>query len=225
MNFEFTERHSVSPFVNQVWCTRSEKSGTFFAPAVSHWEMVVTQQNGDMYLTVVGPQTQCTPAPAPEEATFLGIQFELGAFMPHLSPMQFVNSGEHLPNAGSKKFWLNGSAWEFPTYENVETFVKRLVQENILVFDKTVAKVLQDEPVYMSSRSVQRAFIRATGLSYRKIAQIERAQQAAALLQSGVTIQDTVAAAGYADQAHLTRTLKQMNGVTPAQIKREVQQK
>jgi methylphosphotriester-DNA--protein-cysteine methyltransferase len=47
---------------------------------------------------------------------------------------------------------------------------------------------------------------------------MQRAQHAQALLQQGVSILDTVDEAGYFDQPHLTRSLKQFIGYTPAQI-------
>jgi methylphosphotriester-DNA--protein-cysteine methyltransferase len=59
---------------------------------------------------------------------------------------------------------------------------------------------------------------KATGLRQNHIRQYKRAQQAARLLQQGVPILDTVYEAGYFDQPHLTRSLKQFIGYTPAQI-------
>jgi methylphosphotriester-DNA--protein-cysteine methyltransferase len=67
---------------------------------------------------------------------------------------------------------------------------------------------------------VQRRFQRATGMSHGLIAQIERAQRAAALLAQGVSILDTVEQAGYADQPHLTRSLRRFVGRTPAELAR-----
>src|SRR3712207_8595796 len=52
------------------------------------------------------------------------------------------------------------------------------------------------------------ALFRSTGLSHSHIRQVERAQRAAALLQQGVSIPDTVFELGYFDQPHLTRSLK-----------------
>jgi AraC-like DNA-binding protein len=39
-----------------------------------------------------------------------------------------------------------------------------------------------------------------------------------ALLRQGVAIFDTAEQAGYADQPHLTRSLKRLIGLTPAQL-------
>jgi methylphosphotriester-DNA--protein-cysteine methyltransferase len=67
---------------------------------------------------------------------------------------------------------------------------------------------------------VRHRFLQATGLSQNHIRQYERAQQAAALLQQGKSILDTAYDLGYYDQPHLTRSLKQFFGYTPAQIGR-----
>jgi AraC-like DNA-binding protein len=115
---------------------------------------------------------------------------------------------------------LFGSAWQFPDFENVETFVDRLVREAILVRDPLVSSALQGDLPATPSRTLRHHFLRATGLSQNHIIQIERAQRAAALLQRGVSILDTVYEAGYYDQAHLTRSLKRWVGHTPAQILR-----
>jgi AraC-like DNA-binding protein len=56
-----------------------------------------------------------------------------------------------------------------------------------------------------------------TGMSRRTIVQIERARFAMDLLRHGTTILDTVAEAGFYDQAHLCRALKRWTGQTPTE--------
>jgi methylphosphotriester-DNA--protein-cysteine methyltransferase len=65
---------------------------------------------------------------------------------------------------------------------------------------------------------VRHRFLQATGLTQSHIRQVERAQRAATLLRQGVSILDTVYETGYFDQPHLTRSLKQFVGYTPAQM-------
>jgi AraC-like DNA-binding protein len=67
---------------------------------------------------------------------------------------------------------------------------------------------------------VRHRFQRATGLSRNQIEQVERAQRAELLLRQGASILDTVEAVGYADQPHLTRSLKRWIGHTPAHLLR-----
>lgn len=144
---------------------------------------------------------------------------KLGAFMPHLPLGKLRDRNDAtLPKASSQSFWLHGSAWQFPGFENADTFVSRLVQQDLLVHDPLVEAVLQNRPLDMSLRSVQRRFLQATGLTCGTLEQIERARQAVTLLEQGLSIADAVYYAGYADQPHLTRSLKRFVGQTPAQI-------
>jgi len=220
MKFEFAARLSDSPFVDSIWRTRSEGGGYFTSLAESRWGIVVTRQQDRTYLTVRGPETKAMPAPIPEDAEFFGISFKLGTFMPHLPARILVDGETNLPHASSKSFYLHGGSWQFPDYENADTFVARLVREGLLMRDDLVDAVLQGQPQELTIRSVRRRFIRATGLTHGAVFQIERARRALALLEQGNSILDTVEQAGYFDQPHLTRALKHFVGQTPAQIAR-----
>jgi hypothetical protein len=70
----------------------------------------------------------------------------------------------------------------------------------------------------MSLRTVQRRFLKATGLTYNTMFQIHRARYATLLLKNETPILEAVHEAGYFDQPHLTRALKHFIGLTPAQI-------
>jgi hypothetical protein len=155
-----------------------------------------------------------------EGAEILWIKFKHGAFMPHLPVRRFLDTETVLPGASSRSFWLKGSAWEYPDHENAETFVDRLVRNGVLVCDPLVDTVLRGRLQELSPRTVRYRFLRATGLSQSSIRQIERAQQAATLLQRGTPISDAVHEGGYFDQPHLSRSLKKWIGHTPAQILR-----
>ena len=219
MIFNFEERLSDSPFVERIWCAQSERAGDFLSVAASHWEMVVSKYRDQTIMTVRGPETKVTPMHVNLVGSeFYGIIFKYGVFMPHLPVRDLVDGDVDLPDASSKSFWLNGAAWQFPNYENADTFVRRLVREEILVCDRIVESALRSESLEMSTRTVQRHFLQATGLTHGSIRQIERARHATMLLQGGVSILDTVEQAGYSDQAHLTRTLKHLIGKTPAQV-------
>jgi AraC-like DNA-binding protein len=216
MTFTFEERLSASPLVERIWRTQSEKAGSFMSQAVSNWEMVVWSYEGKTNVTLRGPETKATVADAPAEAEFLGIQLKLGAFMPHLPTVKRINNGLDLPNATSQSFWLNGSAWRFPNFEDVDVFVNRLERNGLLLQDPIVKAVLQNEKTSVSSRTVRRRFLQATGLTPKVIQQIERAKEAAGLLGQGSPIADVVYQTGFSDQPHLTRSLKHFLGLTPA---------
>lgn len=219
MLFNFEERLSDAPFVERIWCAQSERAGGFLSVAASHWELVVSRYRGETTVTVRGPETKVTPMQVNlVGSVFFGIIFKHGTVLPYLPASALVDGDVDLPDASSKSFWLNGLVWQIPTYENADTFVERLVKEDLLVCDPIVESALRGEPQELSPRSVQRRFMHATGLTQNTIRQIERARQATILLQQGVSILDTVERTGYADQAHLTRALKHFMGKTPAQI-------
>jgi AraC-like DNA-binding protein len=181
--------------------------------------MVVTRYQDKTTFTVRGPETIATPADYSAGFEFFGIIFKHGAFMPHLPLTELLDRKDaSLPEATSKSFWLYGSAWQFPDFENADTFVARLVREGLLVQEPVVEAVLQNRSLEMSLRSIQRRFLRATGLTRGTFEQIERAHQAERLLKRGFSIADAVYHAGYTDQPHLTRSLKQFIGQTPGQL-------
>jgi len=216
--FAFEKRSSSSPLVTTTWHTQSEPAESFISVAVSHWEMVVTRQAAGASLSVLGPETRATTAPIPSDAEFFGIQFSHGTFMPHLHLRQLVDGSLTFPPASSTSFWLDGSEWELPGPDNADVFVDRLVRAGLLVHDPVASAAVQDDVEGLSTRSVERRVARATGLTRGTIRQIRRAERAVELLGRGVPALDVVRQAGYADQPHLTRSLKRFVGQTPSQI-------
>jgi len=209
MPFVFEERRSDSPHVDLIWQTHSEHAGTFTSTAGSTWELVITTVNGTSLITARGPETKASAAAFPADAAFLGITFTLGAFMPQLPVKTLLDRQDAtLPAASRTAFWLQGAAWELPTFDNADVFVHRLIRQGILVRDPLVAAALQGQTPALSRRALQYRFVQATGLPHKTIQQIERARRAAALLQQGVPIVDTALELGYFDQAHLTNALK-----------------
>jgi AraC-like DNA-binding protein len=215
----FDDRPSDSPLVERVWRCHSERAGRFLSIASSHWEMVVTRHKGTTTLTVRGPETKATAIDCPAEGEWLGIRFRLGTFMPRLPVANLLDRQDvNLPGATGRSFWLNGSAWEYPDFENAEAFVARLVKRDLIARDRAVEDALRGVSSALSKRSVQRHFLWATGMTHSTFRQIERARYATNLLKQGVSILDVVHEAGFFDQAHLTRSLKRLIGQTPAKI-------
>jgi AraC-like DNA-binding protein len=214
--FEIEGRSSCSPLVDRTWWARSAPADWFISVATSNWEMCVTRLRGAAWLTVRGPHTKATLTPIPADAEFFGIPFSLGTFMPSLPPAGLVDRAVTLPAIGS--------SWELPRPENSDVFVDRLVRAGLLVHDPVAAVAAEAAGAAnsgvegLSARTVQRRVARATGLTRGAIRQIRRAETAVDLLAGGVPACDAAPQAGYADQAHLTRSLKRFVGQTPAQI-------
>ncbi len=218
MGFIYETRLSDSPFVETITRGQTAGAGSVIRPAECHWHMVLVRYEGKTQLLVTGPLTTSGVVPYTEGAELLWIKLKLGTFMPHLPAAEFTDTQTALPGAASQSFWLKGSAWAFPDFENADTFVARLAREEVLAQDPLVTAVLQAHAPDLSPRTVRHRFLRATGLTQGQIRQVERAQQAARLLQQGISILDTTYELGYADQSHLTRSLKQFVGHTPTQI-------
>lgn len=216
--FTFVERTSPSRLIEGTWQTESVPEETFVSTAVCHWEMVVTRQPGSVTLTVRGPETRATRAPIPQDAEFFGITFSLGTFMPALPPGRLVDGATNLPVASRSGFVLDGDAWELPGPDDADVFVDRLARAGLLVHDPVAAAALHGDVAGLSTRTLERRVARATGLTRRAIRQIERAGQAVELLTRGVPPADVAQRCGYADQPHLTRSLRRFVGQTPARI-------
>lgn len=197
----------------------------FRSIASTSWDMVITRHHGRVFLTVRGPETRPTMADCPADGEWFGIRFKAGTYMPTLRPAEMRDRQDvTLMNATGHSFWLNGSAWEFPNFENAETFVQQMVRCGLIVEDRIVSKVLQGQTQDLSERSEQRRFLHVTGLTRGQIHQIERARHATNLLKQGTSLADAAFEAGYYDQAHFTRALKRWIGQTPAQLVRENEQ-
>lgn len=213
-------RLSDSHLVESITRGRTLSEGSTIRPAESSWHIVVVKVNGVVMPLVVGPLMTSGIVSWGEGGEILWIKFKLGVHMPRLPFKNYMGLELPLPDASSKSFWLNGSAWEFPDFENADTFVDRLARDGALEFDPLVNAALRDQLPAIPSRTVRHRFLHSTGLTQTHIRQMHRAQGAAALLERGVSILDTIVETGYFDQPHLTRSLKRFVGHTPAEIVR-----
>jgi len=219
------ERLSELPCVERVWTAHSLRADEFLSVAAANCELVVSRYRDQTFLTIRGPETRMTTVDCPAEGEWLGVRFKLGAFLPQFPPTSLKDRRDvTLPDASTRSFWLNGSAWEYPTFENADTFVARLLKKGIVVRDRTVEAAVRRELQGVSLRSAQRHFLRAAGITHAAFRAIERARYATNLLREGASIADVVHLAGYSDQPHLTRSLKYLIGQTPAEIARVTRQ-
>jgi hypothetical protein len=216
--FAIDEWGSDSEFVEKAWSTHSEPEAAFMSIAASRWHIVVTTQRDVTQLTLRGPETRATVTPIPAGVEFFGIVFSLGTFMPAVPLARLVDRAVTLPTATPGSIWLDSSHWEIPTRGNADGFVDRLVRQGLVVRDPVVAESFHDDVDGVSTRTLQRRVARATGLTRSTIRQIARAEMAVEALGKGVSPSDAALQLGYADQAHLIRSLKRFIGQTPTQI-------
>lgn len=218
MSLEVESRASDSPYVERVWRSRGGDADRMMSIAIAHGELVVWERHGQVNVAVRGPESAAGPAPVPEDTTFFGIVFSLGTSMPHIPVSRLVDGAAEIPGATRRSFWLKGSAWHLPGYDNAEWFVRRLVRQGVLARDPLVAEVCGGGSPDASERTVQRRFVAATGLTRGAVRQIARARKAALLIQKGVPAGDVVHRLGYFDQPHLARSLTRYIGRTATQL-------
>ena len=221
MAFVIEARGSDIPIVSSVWRTTTGDVAQFMSLASTGFSIVVMKQYGGTTLTLRGPETKASLTECPQDAEFFGMEFEFGTHVPAVPSQALVDGSIDISAVGGRSFWLAGSYWDFPTFENADTFLARLMHDDLLQCDPIVEAVMRDETLALSSRSVQRRFQHVIGVSQRTVRQIERARDAVRMLKNGASILDTVEQAGYADQPHLTRALRRFAGLTPAELTRE----
>jgi len=219
------DRASDSPFIERIWHCHSERGGTFVSVASSHWELVVTRLAGKTIVTLRGPETRPREVLCPADGEWFAIRFKAGTFMPQRPIDTLLNGTDaNLPVTNGRSFQLSNGTWELPSFDNAEIFVARLARAGIIARDRAVAAALEGDEQALSRRSAQRHFLFATGMTYSTMRQIERARRATNLLRDGMAILDTVHECGYFDQAHLTRSLRTLIGLTPADVARGARQ-
>jgi hypothetical protein len=219
------DRPSDSPFIERVWSCHSESGGPFLAVASTHWEFVVSRVAGETTFTLHGPETRPREVQCPADGEWFAIRFKAGTFMPGLPVSRLIDGNDvNLPPAFRNRFRLDGISFDIPDSGNAETFVDRLVRRGLLVRDAAVAAALAGDDDALRTRTAQRHFLHATGMSHQALRQIDRARHATMLLREGMPPTEVALASGYYDQAHLTRSLRRLIGLTPARIAREERQ-
>jgi len=218
MMLRIEERRSDAPYVELVTGGQMLQSSQVIRPAETHPHMVFARYQDNIMPYIVGPLTASGNVTFTAGAEVLWVRLKAGTFFSHLPMKQLRDTEQQLPGARSNTFWLKSDTWEIPTFENVDCFIQRLIKEEILVHDPLVNQVLAGHTPDLSPRTIRHRFLQSAGLSQKQFQQMQRAQQAQIMLQNGMSILDTVFETGYYDQPHLTRSLKQYIGHTPAEI-------
>jgi hypothetical protein len=218
MPIESEHRGSDSPYVARVWRGQTAGSETMTSIATSNWELVFWEEAGVVHAAARGPELTASTVEVEGDSASFGIAFAHGASMPHLPVAGIVDGGVESARVSESSFVLAGGEWELPTFDNAEQFVERLVRAGVLVRDPLVADVVWGGAARVGSRSVQRRVAGATGLTQGAIRQIDRARDAAVLIQAGVPALEVVHRLGYYDQPHLARALQRFIGRTATQL-------
>ncbi len=214
-------RASDSPLVERITRVRFEADWRGETTPDGCWDIVVRRVGGRVELLQTGLITRPVELAYDAGDEYLSISFKPGVFMPQLPGKRMVDRGLLRPTPSPRTFWLNRDELEIPTFDNAEGLVDRLVRRELLVRDEIVEGVVEGRPRAIHPRSVQRHFLDATGVTAKRLEQIQRACRAVERLAGGKRAIDVALELGYADQSHMTRALKAIMGKTPGAVARD----
>jgi hypothetical protein len=208
--------------LERVWTAACDSPTDFTSLAKVHPMIAFARIAGATTVHLRGPETRATAMSCPGDAEYFGADLRLGAYVREFPPSHLANLRDVvLPSLPDGRILLGNRAWEMPTPQNVDVFVDHLERAGLLAFDPLVEELRHGGAVgSVPERTAQSRFVRAVGLPRRRLQVIERARHAAELLRAGGSIADVVRDAGYHDQPHLTRALRQHIGHTPAVLAR-----
>jgi hypothetical protein len=207
-----------SPFVRKVSLTTLTGPSEIPMRPDGCWDIAILKRGDDVQVLRTGLTTKTVTYAGEEGDEILAITFNPDTFMPLMPGEVMRDEGVILEKIGRDRFWLGTDVVEIPNFDNADVFIERLMRREIVQSNEVVTSIVSGRPMAMSERTMQRHFLRTTGLTYKSFTQIERAQKAMALLQMGRPAADVAFALGYADQPHLIRSLKAIMGQTPSRI-------
>jgi len=210
-----------SPLVDSVTHTRFEENGSTLMQPDGCWDFAILKNQEGTTVLRTGLTTAAVTHEFHAGDEILAIAFKASSFMTLMPGEEMRDQGVVLETIGRNRFWLGSDVLEIPSFDTVDGFVQKLVRNGIVEDNDLVASVVSGHPMAMSERTMQRHFLRTTGVTYKTFTQIERAQKAIALLQQGRAGADVAFALGYSDQPHMIRSLKAIMGLTPGQISRD----
>jgi hypothetical protein len=208
----------TSPVVEAVTSTVFTEHGSVQFRPDGCWDFAILKsERGTVVLRTGLTTTAVTHHHAPGDE-ILSVSFKASSYMSLMPGEEMRDQGVALETIGHDRFWLGSDVLEIPTFDTVDAFVQKLLRRGIVEDNRLVASVVSGHPMAMSERTMQRHFLRTTGVTYKTFTQIERAQQAIALLQQGRPAADVAFALGYSDQPHMIRSVKAIMGQSPGQI-------
>lgn len=212
-------RYSSHPYIDRIWKTQNVADGTYLATPDGSWDIIVLHQaDGTRGVMLTGQATEPANVPYQAGTGSVVVSFAAGAYLPAYPGKKLLNVVEMLPCPDDDHFVLAGQTFEIPTFETAEQLVTAMIDRGVLKMDAIVAAILHGDAKALSDRAKQRHFSDVTGLTRKSLEQIRRAQDAVRQLQDGKRPIDVAMEAGFADQAHLSKSLKKIMHRKPSDI-------
>lgn len=214
----YEERRLDSPHIECVWQARAVRDERYLVPAVEHWDIWFAHQpDGEQVASLSGPTLGHRWVRSVVGEHGWGVQLRAHVVVPGASKRLILGGEQRLP-VEEGRVTIANHRLPLPQYDELEAFVDRLLELDVLRADEDVRRALSGDDTGYSERHWQRRVRATTGLTRKQIAQLERAREAFALLMEGVTPAECAVRCGFSDQAHLTRSLGALHGQTPARI-------
>ncbi len=219
LDFIGRKRPSDSPYIYWVWTGIAQRTGTQTIYADGNLDMAIIKRGAITKFLLSGPTTKAHTVSYEAGDEIVGIRFERGVHLSDLPTDSIVDQDIFLPTVGKCAFNFHGTFLSFPSFDTVESFIDKLAKLKMIQRDIVVEDTMSGRPPRIDIRTVQRHFLRATGMSPHYILQIQRAEQALALLQHDPSLSRVAHDTGFSDQAHMTRSFKYLLGNTPGRLR------
>lgn len=207
-----------SPHIRSVNRIRFDGSGLEPMHPDGCWDIAIIRRGDQVAVLRTGLSTFTSKLDHQPGDEVVWIAFAPSSYMPLMPGQTMLNEGVMLPMIGKDRFWLGTDVIEIPSFDNAESFVARLERNGLIENNDLVAAIVSGRPKAMTERTMQRHFLKTTGMTYKAFTQVERAHKAMTLLRLGRPAAGVAFALGYADQPHMIRSLKSIMGQTPGQI-------
>jgi len=218
MSFTYEDKNLNSLYVDKIWHTYTTSDGVFTAGLDGNWDIIIFRMGDKVRVTVNGIGKHAVQVPYVAGIDSVGIALKPGVFLQDFKGKEIVDSQHTLSKGNISYVEIGGCLFKIPDFESAEIFVDSLIKKGILLISPVVSSLSDGGASSVSDRSLRRHTMNTTGLSPYFFHQIQRAQQATQQLQQGVPIAQVAAEVGYTDQAHMTKSVKALMGLTPAQI-------
>ena len=212
------QRGSVSPEIRTVWRAFADEAADYTDEASEHWGLsFIRRTDRSCAAELAGPRIESLPIGSRVAESYWGVELAAHVVIPGVDKALLRGAIAELPIADGQ-VTIGGRTCAIPRWEDLETFVARLLADGVLVADADIRRALGGDDLGLSRRSWQRRFPSVTGLRRKEIERLDRSRRAYRLLSEGVPPAEVAVAVGYSDQPHLTRELRRIRGETPARI-------
>jgi hypothetical protein len=218
MSYTYEEKRIDSLYVDKIWHTVTTSDGVFTAGLDGNWDIIISRSAKNIHVSVNGVGKHAVEVPYVAGMDTVGIALKPGVFLQDLKGKDIVDSQHTLSKGNTPYVQIGEHLLKIPDFTSAELFIDELIKKGILLLNATVSSLSEGTTEGISDRSLRRHTLSTTGLSPYFFHQIQRAQQATQLLQKGMPIAQVAVEAGYTDQAHMTKAVKALMGLTPAQI-------